>query len=414
MRLQTPTLLAALILAATGHASPAACHPQLSGRSIKRDGLTAPQSQTLKVGGAVLYVPVLTMALFAVGGLVYRKLFAKKDRPVPINTADPPLPDLQQISTSRDADSESIRSWIVHDLNSDDDEDHRRSSSLARPSIAITSSKYTRPSAMESPFSPTRKHIYPDPPSQRSSPKVKDFRVDVANVILDWPRSSERESSSPQQWRSPEQPSNWSSSGHANSNTNNAGDATRSVKSLDLKSVRSVGGGSVTQSHSHSHSLSTRAHSSASKQNTALGTMPGGLQEHLAPSESDPEFDSAAESPSSASQQQQQQQQQQHAAAAAAAAAALPPPVPSVPHIYTSRVTLPKDSPGLENPTDDVLANEVVQYMSTISLRKSSLESESGSSSSWYLDVKREDGELSPAPSSVFMDILGQNEECDV
>ncbi|KAJ3259485.1 hypothetical protein HDU77_001831 [Chytriomyces hyalinus] len=395
MRLQTPTLLAALILAATGHASPAAYHPQLSQRSIKRDGLAAPQSQTLKVGGAALYVPVLAIALFAVGGLVYRKLFAKKDRPVPtINTADPPLPDLQQISTSRDADSESIRSWIVHDLNSDDDEDHRRSSSLARPSIAITSSKYTRPSAMESPFSPTRKHIYPDP-SQRS-PKVKDFRVDVANVILDWPRSSERErESSPQQWRSPE-PSNSSSSGYANANTNNnAGDATRSVKSLDLKSVRSVGGASVTQSHS----LNTRAHSSASKQNTALGTMPGGLQEHLAPSESEP-AELYSEPPSSAT---------QHAAAP-------PPPVPSIPHIYTSRVTVPKDSPGLglaESTTNDV-ANEVVQYMSTLSLRKSSLESESGSSSSWYLDVKREDGELSPAPSSVFMDILGQNEECDV
>ncbi|KAJ3229062.1 hypothetical protein HDU81_005677 [Chytriomyces hyalinus] len=336
------------------------------------------------------------MALFAVGGLVYRKLFAKKDRPVPINTAaDPPLPDLQQITTSREADSESIRSWIVHDLNSDDDEDHHHrssSTSLARPTIAITSSKYTRPSAMESPFSPTRKHIYPDP-SQRS-PKVKDFRVDVANVIMDWPRCNERES--PQQWRSPE-PSN-SSSGHANSSINNPGDATRSAKSLDLKSVRSVGGASIAQSHS----LSARGPSVASKQNTALGTMPGGLQEHLATSESEPELhiDSAAESPSSAS---------QHTEA--------PPPVPSIPHIYTSRATAPKHSAGLvlaESPPKDVLTNEVAQYMSTISLRKSSIESESSSSNSWYLDLKREDGELSPAPSSVFMDILGQNEECDV
>ncbi|KAJ3247879.1 hypothetical protein HDU77_008424, partial [Chytriomyces hyalinus] len=196
--------------------------------------------------------------------------------------------------------------------NSEEDEEEARTSlSLARPVVAVTSSKYTRPSTIESPFSPTRKHVYPESPQR--SPKVKDFRVEVANVLLDWPRTNDKETppqqqqqqqhqhqqqhhqhqhqQQQQQWRAmeaaaPACPANT----HSNTYTHAAaaGDTTRNARSLDLK--RPGANATTTHHHQHqhhnyhrrNHSTVTPAkqHNNNSNSNTALGAMPTGPRPH--------------------------------------------------------------------------------------------------------------------------------------
>ncbi|KAI8839156.1 hypothetical protein BJ741DRAFT_600114 [Chytriomyces cf. hyalinus JEL632] len=442
-------LLSAALLAASTGASPTIP------RNIKRDAFSLPpQTQTSRSSSnyyslsSFLLLPLLALALVSVGGLVYRKLFSKKDQNHAITAAEtpptPPMPELHQISTTinGEADTDSIRSWVVHDMHNseDDEEDARTSLSLARPVVAITSSsKYTRPSTIESPFSPTRKHVvYPESPQR--SPKVKDFRVEVANVLLDWPRTNDKETppqqqqhqqqqqqhqhQHQQQWRATEAaappcPANT----HTHSNTYmHAGDTTRNAKSLDLKRPTTT---TTLHNHHHHQHHHRRNHSTVTPvvkhSNTALGAMPCGLQKHLAhsepdhilvPCDTDDTQVSAKRRQAAATPQQQQPTtttQPTHT-------------LPSItPIIYTAKVTtapklnvisqrVPTATTTTTSPQE--LANENLKYISSISLRKGSIESESSSSNSWYLNLKnKDDGELSPAPSSVFMEILEQNEE---